>query len=66
MSDICVNHRCVCFCVGILLLHGTYLHNCNRPNNSRYHDECSAGKESHKRDLSFQIDVDSPKKRQGD
>lgn len=58
--------RYACFCMSMLLLHGTYPHNRSGPNNTRYHDKGGTGEEKHKRDLSFQVEVNSPEKGERD
>lgn len=52
--------------IDILLLHGTYPHNRSGPNNTRYHDKGGTGEENHKRDLPFQVEVNSPEKGERD
>lgn len=58
--------KCVCFCRGIVSLHGTYPHNCSGPNNTCYHDKGGTGKKNHERDFSFQVEVNSPEKGERD
>lgn len=58
--------RCACFCIGILLLRGTYPHNRSGPNNTRYHDKGGTGEKNHKRYLSFQVEVNRPEEGERD